>query len=161
MSDFGDTWRLTRQRFDDLVTGLTSEQLNWRIHPDALTLGETALHVAGVETYFISQLTDKALDGDTARLAAAATEGVVNDKPFPFAPEEITPERIAWALAQGREMMAPHVDNLSPEMREKKIVSALGPIIDGAGAFARLSYHPGYHQGQAHLIKSAPGFPQA
>ena len=29
------------------------------------------------------------------------------------------------------------------------------------GAFARLAYHPGYHQGQAHLIKTALGFPRA
>lgn len=159
MSDFGETWRLTRKRFDDSVLDLSAEQLNWRIHPGGLTLGESALHVAGVEVSFIAQLTDLGLEGDMARVAASSTDGVVNDKPFPFAVEEITPDKVRWALDMAREMVARHVDDLTPELRAKEIKSALGPMIDGTGAFARLAYHPGYHQGQAHLIRTAPGFP--
>lgn len=159
MSDFGETWRLTRKRFDDAVSGLSTEQLNWRLHPESLTLGETAIHVAGVETFFLSQLLGQSLEGDFARLAKAATDGVVNENPFPFSEDEITPEKVDWALSAGRKLMEAHVDNVTDDIRAKEIVSALGPIINGTGAFARLVYHPGYHQGQAHLIKSAPGFP--
>ena len=159
MSDFGETWRLVRGRFDDAVKGMSAKQLNWRMHPDALTLGESALHVAGVEVSFISQLLGSELSPEEARLRAAATDGVVNTTPFPFAEEEITPELVQSALATGRGFVEPLIDSLSDEVRSKQIVSALGPVIDGTGAFARLAYHPGYHQGQAHLIKSAPGFP--
>lgn len=161
MSDFGETWRLVRGRFDDSVKGLTDEQLNWRLHPDSLTIGEMALHVAGVELSFISQLKGETLEGREAQLKAAATDGVVNDEPFPFVAEEINPALVDWALAVARGQVETLVENLTPEIRAVQIKSALGPIIDGTGAFARLAYHPGYHQGQVHLVKTAPGFPAA
>ena len=48
----------------------------------------------------------------------------------------------------------------TPEQLETKIQSALGPIIDGRGALARLAFHPAYHHGQTYQLKSAPGFPR-
>jgi len=51
----------------------------------------------------------------------------------------------------------PLITNPDP-YREVKIVSALGPVIDGTGAFARLAYHPAYHQAQVYLTRSAPDF---
>lgn len=158
MSDFAETWLLVRGRFEDALAGLSQEQLNWRIHPGSLTLGEMAIHVAGVEISFMSQLLDTPLDELGARLKLAATEGVVNEKPFPFAASEITPQFASAALAKARALVEPAI-SAPDEIRGKQIVSALGPIIDGTGAFARLAYHPGYHQGQAHLVKTAPGFP--
>lgn len=158
MSDFGETWRLVRGRFDDAVSGLTQNQLNFRMQPDSLTLGEMALHVAGVELSFISQLLGQAPEGDLARLKQAATDGVVNTNPFPFSESEIDPGRVAWALSEARAMVAGVIDD-PDRVRSVQIVSALGPVIDGTGAFARLAYHPGYHQGQAHLVKTAPGYP--
>lgn len=159
MSDFGETWRLVRGRFDDAVAGLSEDQLNWRMHPEALTIGEMAIHVAGVEMSFISQLRGQTLEGQEAQLKAAATEGVVNGESFPFVPQEINPALVDWALATGRAAVEGMIENITPEVRAVQIKSALGPIIDGTGAFARLAYHPGYHQGQVHLVKTAPGFP--
>ena len=125
---------------------------------DALTLGEMAVHVAGVEVSFISQLLGTDLSADDQRLKLAATDGVLNEKPFPFSQEELTPAFVAAALQTGRQFAEPTISN--PDgIRGRSIVSALGPVIDGTGAMARLAYHPGYHQGQAHLIKTAPGFP--
>lgn len=141
------------------LDGLSAEQLNWRLHPDALTIGEMALHVAGVEVSFLSQLLDTPLDPLRSRIKATATEGVVNDHPFPFAPEEITPALVAEALADARARVEPVIADPTPAVRAKQIVSALGPVIDGTGALARLAFHPGYHQGQVHLIRTAPGFP--
>lgn len=161
MNDFGDTWRLTRGRFDDAVRGLTTEQLHWRMQPDSLTLGEMALHVVGVEVSFISQILGQEPEGDEERLRKAATDGSVNDNPFPFESSEITAEKVEWALALGREKVAAIIDNVTDEIRGRQVKSALGPIVDGTGAFARIAYHPGYHQGQAYLIKTAPGFPQS
>jgi hypothetical protein len=158
MSDFYATWSLVRGRFDDSVAGLTQEQLNWRLHPGTLTIGEMILHVAGVETSFITQLLGEEPTGLAARLKQAATEGVVNENPFPFTAEETTPELGAEALAYGRQLVAPLMQNPDP-YRERSIKSALGPIIDGTGTFARLAYHPAYHQAQVHMIRTAPGFP--
>ena len=45
--------------------------------------------------------------------------------------------------------------------RAKEIISALGPVMDGVGAFARLSFHPGYHHGQIWMIKTSPAYPEA
>ena|SRR5688572_5943361 len=159
MSDFAASWNLSRGRFVDAVQGLSKEQLNWRLHPDCLTIGEMAIHVAGVEIYFISQLLGIDVGEEEQKIRAASTDGVVNEKPFPFGPAEITPEVVAAALSKAREMTEPIITAPSSQVKEKEIVSALGPLIDGTGALARLAFHPGYHQGQAHLIKTAPGFP--
>lgn len=160
MSDFAATWSLVRGRLINDLAGLSQTQLNWRLHPGALTLGEMALHVAGVEVSFTTQLLGEETTGLEARLKAAATDGAVNDKPFPFLPEEITPELVAEGFAVALARVEPMITNPDP-YRERTIVSALGPVIDGTGAFARLAYHPGYHQGQVYLIKSAPEFPTA
>lgn len=159
MSDFAASWNISRGRFVDAVSDLNQDQLNWRIHPDSLTIGEMAIHVAGVEIFFISQLLDINLASDELRIRSASTEGVVNDNPFPFKPEEITPELVTASLVKAKEMTEPVINRPEQSVREKQIVSALGPVIDGTGALARLAFHPGYHQGQAHLIKTAPGFP--
>jgi hypothetical protein len=121
-------------------------------------LAELAVHVAGVEVSFGSQLIGAELDELQLRLKAAATDGSVNDKPFPFSPEELTPEFVTKAFEIGNAMIQPLIENPTEEIRAKEIVSALGPVINGTGAFARLAYHPGYHQGQAYIIKTAPGF---
>ena len=159
MSDFAVSYRLCRTRFEDAVLDLSAEQLNWRMHAGTLTLGEAALHVAGVEVSFLGQLRGEALEGLDARLKSAATDGVVNDKPFPFSPEEITPDLVKDVLAIARAKVEAVIDAIPEDLRSKTIVSALGPEIDGTGAFARLAFHPGYHQGQAHLVRTAPGFP--
>jgi hypothetical protein len=159
MSDFSETWSLVRGRLIRDLEGLSQEQLNWRLHPGVLTLAELAVHVAGVEVSFGSQLIGAELDELQLRLKAAATDGSVNDKPFPFSPDELTPEFVAKAFEIGNAMIQPLIENPTDEIRAKEIVSALGPVINGTGAFARLAYHPGYHQGQAYIIKTAPGFP--
>ncbi len=160
MSDFATAWNLSRQRFVDEVKDLRDEQLRWRIHPSSLSIGEMALHVAGVEVSFASQLSGRELDQTGARLKAAATEGVVNDQPFPFPEPEIGAELVVGSLATSHSMLEPLIASPTKEILTKQIKSALGPIITGEGAFARLAFHPAYHQGQAYLIKTSPGFPR-
>lgn len=159
MTQFAISWRLCRGRFVSEIKDLNQEQLNWRIYPGSLSIGEMALHVAGVEVSFVSQLTDTPIDGLKAKLKSAATEGVVNENPFPFSPEEITPELVAEGLALAEAMTLTIIDEPSEDVLTKELVSALGPIITGEGALARFAFHPGYHQGQAYQIKNAPGFP--
>ncbi len=159
MSQFAASWRLSRQRLLDALTGLNTEQLAWQLHADALPLGQAALHVAGVEVSFSSQLLDLELDDFGAKLKAAATDSVVNDKPFPFADSEITPELVSAAFAYSLKMVEPLMEHPTDAVLRKEIVSALGPVITGEGALARLGFHAAYHQGQAYLISMAPAFP--
>lgn len=159
MTDFAVAWELSRGRFLEAVSGLNHSQLVWKMQPDCLSLGQMAVHVAGVEVSFASQLLDLQLDDFAVKVKAAATDGVVNDLPFPFADEELTPELVSRVLVDSRKMLEPLMVSLAPDLRSKIIKSALGPMISGEGALARLAFHPAYHQGQAHLIVNAPGFP--
>lgn len=159
MSDFATSWVLSRGRFVDALDGLNQEQLNWRMHADSLTIGEMALHVAGVEVSFISQLLGLELDSFQRQVKSAATDGVVNDRAFPFASVDITHQTVRDALAMSRELVEPVITSPSDAVRSKQIVSALGPVIDGNGALARLAFHSGYHQGQVHLVRTSPRFP--
>jgi len=158
--DFHASWTLSRSRFLAEYEGLTHEQLNWRIQPGTLTLAEAALHVAGVEVKFGSAMLSLEPEGELARILSAGTDGVVNDKPFPYSVEELTPEFVADALAQSKAVVEPVLLDPNTERREVTMISALGPVITGEGAMARLGFHSAYHQGQAYLIRHAPGFPQ-
>ncbi|MEQ1934190.1 MAG: DinB family protein [Fimbriimonadaceae bacterium] len=158
MSDFQLTWELVRGRLEESLVGLNPEQMNYRLHPGSLTIGEMALHVVGAELSFVSQLKGEELTGVDARLKACASESVINDNPFPFEPGEITPDFVQESLNRGREYAGPAITNPDP-YRETVIKSVLGPMINGSGAFARLAYHPAYHHAQVYLIKTSPGFP--
>ncbi len=159
-SDFSVSWELSRGRFDQEVLSLTQEQLNFRLYPGSLTIGEMAIHVAGVEIWFLSQLHGNPVPQGLRRIAQSATEGVVNDNPFPFDATEITPGTVAEALATAASMVQKVIYEPSALLLEKEIKSALGPIITGRGALARFAFHPGYHHGQAYQIKCSPGFPK-
>ena len=159
MSDFAKAWTLSRQRFVDEIKDLNGEQLRWKLHADSLSIGEMALHVAGIETSFGTQILDKELTPEQAKLKRAATEGVVNSNPFPFAASEIDAPLVLGSLEASKAIVEPLITEPSPAVLTKQIQSALGPIITGEGAFARLSFHSAYHQGQAYLIKTSPGFP--
>lgn len=160
MSDFLAAYQISRTRFEDEVNNLTQQQLNWRMQPDSMTIGEAAMHVAGAEVNFISQLLGTPLDAYGDRLKKAATDGVVNSEPVPFSPEEITPDAVSQALAFGRAMAQPVISAPTDEVRATVIKSVLGPMIDGTGAIARLAFHPAYHQGQVYLMKQSPGYPK-
>ncbi len=159
MPDLYDTYQLSRGRFDDAVAPLSAAQLNHRLYEGSLTIGEMALHLAGVEVWFVSQLTGDPLDAFESKLARCATEGVVDEAQFPFTPAEITPEVVANGLAVGRARAERLLAENRDDLRAKQIKSALGPVITGAGALQRFAFHPGYHHGQAFQIVSAPGFP--
>lgn len=159
MSDFGITWTLTRGRLIEAFAKLNHAQLNWRLHPKALTIAESALHVAGVEISFAQQLTGVELNELELRIKAAATDGSINDKPFPFSVEEMTPAFVSSCFEIAKTFVEPLIDNPSAEVLAKELAGALGQKITGEGALSRLSMHPAYHQGQAYLIQTAPGFP--
>ncbi len=158
MTDYLAAYQLSRGRFSAEIEGLNQEQLNWKPYPAALSIGEMALHVAGVELWFSAQIKGEALEGESVRLAKTATEGVVNENPFPYSAAEITAELVAQALAKGRSA-AEEVISLPSNTYQTEIKSALGPVIKADGALARMTFHPGYHHGQTYQIKMDPRFP--
>lgn len=158
MQDFIATRALSRSRFNDAIKSLSSAQLNFRLHENTLTIGEMAIHVAGVEISFASQLLGTELNAEESRIKSAATDGAVNERPFPFTQDEITPAFVHQAL----ELADNWIEKLYAQgdsLRSKELKSALGPIIPGEGAFARLGFHPGYHHGQIYMITTSPNFP--
>lgn len=159
MTDFAMSWDLCRSRLRDTVSDLNHAQINWRIYPESLTIAEMVIHVAGVELWFVQQLTGQTYGTNFDRVVLAATAGVVNNEPFPFTAEELTPSFMLGTLDFAREIVQPHIENPSEDFLANEIKSALGPMISGRGALARFAFHPGYHQGQAYLIRSAPNFP--
>ena len=156
LSDAYATWTLVRGRFDAELALVPDERLHARLFSGAMTPAEMAAHVAGVEVKFSSGVTGKALEGEDARIARAASDGVVNENPFPFAPEEMGRERLGEMLARGRAWAEPVLADPTPEIRAAQAVSVLGPVIDGTGVLARLAYHPAYHQAQLYLVRVAP-----
>jgi hypothetical protein len=158
--DFSVSWELCRGRFDQEVLGLNQQQLSFRLYPNSLSIGEMALHVAGVEVWFIHQIQGKPVPESLVRIARCATEGVVNDNPFPFETGEITPAFLAETLETARALVKEVIYSPTDAQLQQQIQSALGPIIDGRGALARLAFHPAYHHGQAYQLKGAPEVPR-
>lgn len=159
MQDFIATRALSRGRLADAIKSLSQEQLNFRLHENTLTIGEMAIHVAGVEVSFASQLLGAELSPEEQKLKSAATDGAVNELPFPYTPEEITPDFVQQSLDTADAWYEKLVAQ-SEALRTKELKSALGPIITGEGAYARLGFHPGYHHGQIYMITTAPNFPR-
>ena len=161
MNDFHAAWTLSRGRFLAEIEGLSPAQLVWRLYPGSLSIGEQALHVAGIEAKFGAAIRGIEAEAALARIVAAAADGVVNDLPFPYVEGEITPRLVAEALEASRAIVEPIFAEPDAARRAVSLVSALGPVITGEGAMARLGFHAGYHQGQAYQMKNAPGFPAA
>lgn len=159
MNDFHTTYNLSRGRFDEAVFPLTNSQLNWRSHPGSLTIGEMALHLAGVEIWFSGQILGLELNPSETLLTRCATEGVVNGLPFPISAVDITAELVEQSLNNARKFAIRLFEADSPEIRAIQLQSALGPVISAEGAMARFSFHPAYHHGQAYLLITATEFP--
>lgn len=162
MSDFQSAWSLSRSRFVAELEGLSYDQLNWKLYPGSLSIGQAALHVAGVEVRFgRSLLGVESLSPEMERVLHAAGDSIVNDKPFPFEDSEITPEFVARILNETNAFIEPAIADPTADRRGTEFLSVLGPMISGEGAYARLSFHAAYHQGQAYLMRMHPDFPKS
>lgn len=160
VSDFAAAYALSRTRFEQEVQPLSHAALTYKPSPDSLSIAQMAVHLAGVETWFAAQIFGEALEGEQARLARAAVEGVVDNAPFPYSDAELTPEFVAQSLRAGRDAVERLYAADSPEIRQRELKSALGPMIDGEGAMARCCFHPAYHHGQAYHYTTLPDFPK-
>lgn len=160
MVDFRAPYLLARGRFDEAVLALNAAQLNFRLVPNSLTIGESALHVVAAELGFLSGLLGQDLNEEESRIVRCLKDGVMNDAPFPFSADEITPELVRHVLGLTRDRVISTMAAPPDGFEERTVVSAFGPVINGEGAMARLAFHPAYHHGQAYLILSSPDFPK-
>lgn len=158
MTDFSKSYALSRGRFETEVKALTQAGISYRLFPGALTIAEMAVHVAGVELWFFSQITGEQFP-DHERVMKCATAGVVNEDPFPFSEEELTVEFVQQTLDFARSKVQRLIEEPSAEELKVELKSALGPIITGEGALARMAFHPAYHHGQVYQIITSPGYP--
>ena len=161
MNDFHVTYDLVRGRLIDAVKDLNDEQLKWRLHPASPSICEMVLHVCGVEMSFAYQLLRAKPDDEfDKRITSCARDGIVNDNPYPFGEHEQGAELMNRILERSFAVVGPVIEQASDSVRATQIESALGPMIDGNGAFARIAYHPGYHTGQIWTYRFHPDFPQ-
>lgn len=161
VSDYLSPWRLGRDRFVASFEGLSESQLRFVADYYPNSIGQLAIHVAGSEVFMalnILQLEPR--DDFERKVYHSVTDGMLNDKVFPFEAHEITRETIGQALRLGESLIEPLLQNPTPEHRKVRFGSPLGPEIDGDGAFARMTFHASYHQGQVYIIRNAPNFPK-
>ena len=159
MTSYYKTWELSRGRFDSAIEEFTDAGLNFRLQPGNLTAGEAAIHVAGVELWFASQLLGLEFP-EYAAVMKSATEGVVNDGDFPIPSSQITKAFVKQTLDYARSVVSPVLMEPSLEVLHKEIKSALGPIITGEGALIRWGFHPAYHHGQVYMILQSSDCPK-
>ena len=161
MNDFHTTYALVRGRMVEAVQDLNDGQLKWRLHSASPSICEMVIHVCGVEMSFANQLLERKPESEfDKRITASSRDGIVNDSPFPFSEDEQGAELMNRVLERGFEIAGPLIEEANGTVRNKEIESALGPMIDGNGALARIAYHPGYHTGQIWTYRYHPDFPQ-
>ncbi len=159
MSDFAAIYKISHGRMLQVIDGLTDEQLGWRPHPDALSIFEMFMHVAGGEVFFEARLTDRELSDYERKIESCARDRVINDNPFPFGPNEVSGTLLNETLAFSKSLVQPMMDDPEP-WREKQIETPLGPVDHAQGIFARIAQHPAYHTGQAWVYRFDPRFPK-
>jgi uncharacterized damage-inducible protein DinB len=163
MQPLRDAWKFTRDRLDQSYMDLSEEQLCWRPHPDAHSIGEILYHIAAAEHYWASRMTDKNPAGDAweTRLESAVRDGFLREAPCPFKDDEMTQELLSKALKRTGEELEPILANPSQKQLEMRLVSPLGPEISGYEGFMRVVQHAGYHAGQIWIYRMDPRFPKA
>lgn len=159
MTDFAAIYKISHGRMLQSIEGLTTEQLVWRPHPDANSIFQMFMHVAGGEMFFAKRLQERELTPHEQRIEACARDRVINDNPFPFPDEEASPELLIETLKASNAMVQPMMDDPEP-WRDKQIETPLGPVDYAQGIFARIAQHPAYHTGQAWVYRFDPRFPK-
>ncbi len=156
-------WQFTRVRLDHALEGLTGEQWIWRPHPQAHSIAELAMHVAGAEFYWWSRLTNlrpSSPDYDE-RLDRAVIDGYLSESDFPYSPEELTQDFVRAKLKSMQSRMEELFRHLNDHQLSMTLTSPIGDILTGYGGLTRLAQHAGYHTGQIWLMRMMPDFPQA
>lgn len=161
MSEYAIVWKFCRERLHQAVSDLTDEQVRWRPHPDAHTICELLYHMAGAEHYFWARLTgsDPAATPYEAKLDAAVRDNFLREAEFPFGPDEQTKEKALAALEFSAAQIGPVIENPTEEQKRRKMISPIGPEIEGEGGLTRIAQHAAYHTGQIWMMRMDPRFP--
>lgn len=158
MNGFISTYEISRARMMQSFDGLSSAQLSWRPHKDALSIFEMFMHVAGGDTFMLLRLQGKEPSEYEKKIELCARSKVVNDDPFPFSDEEACQETLVRALDHTYAIAYAMMKDCDA-WEGKSAETVLGPVAEAAGVFARISQHPAYHTGQAWIYRNHPDFP--
>lgn len=161
MNGFYATWTFTRERLAQAVEDLTDAQAAWKPRPGAHSTTEMLYHLAGAEHWFACRLKGEsphATEFDR-KLDDAVRAEFITDAPFPFSGDELTLAGGLAALEYSFAEMKPVMENPTPEMLERPIETAFGPIVPGIGGLQRIAQHSAYHTGQIWMMRMSPDFP--
>jgi len=164
MSHLCEVWQFTRERLDQSYKDLTRDQLLWRPHENAHSIGELLYHMAGAEHFWASRMTDRDPHATPyeERLDKAVREGFLLEGTLsPFAPEDMELHLIDKALEFSGSALRPILENPTEKQLTMKMISPLGPEVTGMGGLLRIVQHAGYHTGQIWIYRMDPRFPKA
>src|SRR6476620_1382351 len=118
MQPLYDVWKFTRDRMAPCYNDLTDEQLRWRPHSNAHSIGELLYHCAGAENYWASRMTGRNPHetpfGD--KLDKAVRDGFLIDGiSSPFKDDDMKLALIEKALAFSGEALTPILQNPTDE----------------------------------------------
>lgn len=78
--------------------------------------------------------------------------------PFPFPQSACTYEATQHALTRTYALLRPIIDNPTPDVLQKSVISPIGDPIDGHEALIRVAQHASCHTGQIRLIRMSQGW---
>lgn len=159
MWEIAEVWHFTRKRLAQAIEGLDDTQLNFRLFPNAHSIAEYLYHVAGGELYWVHHLGGRPVEDDfESRLLRCITDSFLNELPFPLPQNACTREQVLQALEVTFQLLRPLIENPTPEILKKRVVSPIGDSIDGREALIRIAQHASYHTGQIWLIRMSQGW---
>jgi len=164
MQPFYDIWQFTRERMKPSYQDLNEEQLRWRPHPNAHSIGELLYHCAGAEHYWATRMSDRDPRATSweEKLDKAVREGfLIDGTSSPFTDEDMSLPLIEQALEFTGLELTPILKEPTDKELTMRLISPLGPEVDGYGGLIRIAQHAGYHTGQIWIYRFDPRFPAA
>src|SRR5947199_7374356 len=114
MHSFLDVWQFTRERLDQAYKDLSEEQLAWRPHGDAHSIGELVYHMAGAEHYWATRMSNRDPRSTEweAKLDRSVREGfLLEGTAPPFGPEDMKLSLLEKALEFSASELRPILEN--------------------------------------------------
>ncbi|MEO7143822.1 MAG: DinB family protein [Bryobacteraceae bacterium] len=161
----------TRKQFLDMVSGLTTEQWNYKPGPDRWSIAEIAEHLAIIE----KGLFDRAAGGLAAPIAVVAGAKPLDDEtvirlmtdrshkvqaPQPFQPTgRWTREEIVRTFRERRDANIYYMEHTLNNLRGSHVQSPRG-VIDCYQAMLMIPSHTARHLAQMQEVKDSAGYPK-
>lgn len=167
----------SRKMFLDSVSGLTTEQWNFKAGPDRWSIAECAEHIALSEDFIGGLATDKVMKTPATpekRSEVKVTDQDILDKvpdrtgpkfkaPEPIAPKKTfaDPDQAVARFKESREKNIDYIQTTQDDLRDHFLPHpALGPL-DGFQWLLLMSAHTERHTQQILEVKADPKYPKS